>query len=165
MVLLYLVLSFSRREQRLMEFLNLYCITFFATCILMLLVPAAGAYAYHHPNREMFDGFSIDAGMWHYETFTMLRTEQSPLLKFEHMKGLVTFPSFHTALAIITAYSARDIAFIRLPAVILNGIVIISTLPEGGHFLVDVVAGAIVAVIAIAFARSERVVRLTKSPS
>jgi membrane-associated phospholipid phosphatase len=153
MVLLYILLSFSRREEQLAELLTLFCVTFGATCFLMLLVPAAGAYPYYQPRRELFDGFSADAGMWHYEVFNLLRTAPSPVLKLEYMKGLVTFPSFHTALAIITAYAARDIPFIALPAAILNGIVIVSTLPEGGHFLVDVLAGAIIALVGIALAR------------
>ena len=149
MMLLCVLLSFRRWQQRLSEFLSLFSVTFVATCFLMLLVPAAGAYPYYSPSREMFDGFSADAGMWHYQAFTMLRTEPTSLLRLENMKGLVTFPSFHTALAIITAYAARGIPFVRFPAVILNVIVIISTLPEGGHFLVDVLAGAFVAVAAI----------------
>jgi len=153
MVLLYLLLSFGRQEQQLAEFLSLFCTTFFITCFLMLLVPAAGAYAFYHPSRDAFDGFSQDAGMWHYEVFTMLRAEPKPVLKFEYMKGLVTFPSFHTALAIVTAYAARNIRLIAGPAVVLNGIVIVSTLPEGGHFLVDVLAGAMIAGVAIGLAR------------
>ena len=155
MLLLYLLLIFNRRERRLAEFLSLFCLTFLATACLMLLVPAAAAYPYYQPSREIFDGFSFDAGMWHYEAFTKLRTEPIHVLKLEYMRGLVTFPSFHTALAIITAYATRNIHFVALPAVVLNGIVIISTLPEGGHFLVDVLAGVLVAVLAIGLSRWE----------
>jgi len=162
MLFLYLLLSFGRREARLAEFLSLFCLTFSATCFLMLLVPAAGAYSHYHPSREAFDGFSVDAGMWHYQTFTMLRTQSAAVIKMEHLKGLVTFPSFHTALAIITAYAVRNIRFIVLPAVVLNGIVIISTLPEGGHFLVDVLAGAVIALGAIGLSRGPPFGRLMK---
>ena len=165
MVLLYILLSFSRREEQLAEFLTLFCFTFVATCFLMLLVPAAGAYPYYQPRRELFDRFSGDAGMWHYEVFTLLRTEPAPVLKLEHMKGLVTFPSFHTSLAVITAYAARSIPFIALPAVILNGFVIVSTLPEGGHFLVDVLAGAIVALVGITLVRWRRSAGIVKCRS
>ena len=153
LIMLYLVLSFSRREQRLAEFLTLYSVTFVAVCLLMLLVPAAGAYPYYRPPRALFDGFSPNAGMWHYKLFTELRTQTAIVLDFRHMEGLVTFPSFHTVLAIITAYAVRGIRFIAVPVAILNGIVIVSTVPEGGHFLVDVIAGAIIAVASIALVR------------
>jgi hypothetical protein len=145
LIFLYLLLCFSGRQRRLAEFLALSSITSVATGALMVLVPAAGAYAYYQPQRELFDGFSANAGMWHYETFSMLRTQTNAILDFRKIEGLVTFPSYHTVLAIITAYAVRGIRFFSLPAAILNGVVIVSTLPEGGHFLVDVLAGAVVA--------------------
>ena len=70
------------------------------------------------------------------------------------MQGLVTFPSFHTSLAIITTYAVRGIRFVTLPVAILNGLVIVSTLPEGGHYLIDVIAGAIISIIAIVAIRT-----------
>ena len=156
LILLYLLLSFGGRERQLAEFITLSSITSVAVGALMVIVPAAGAYAHYHPQRELFDGFSADAGMWHYETFVMLRTQATPLLDIGKMEGLVTFPSFHTVLAIIAVYAVRGMRFVALPAAILNGIVIVSTLPEGGHFLVDVLAGAIVAVLGIALVRWEQ---------
>jgi len=131
----------------------LFSITSVGVGGLMLLVPAAGAYPYYRPQRELFDGFGTHAGMWHYETLSTLRTQIAPVLDFNNIEGLVTFPSFHTVLAIITAYVCRDIWFIALPAGVLNGIVIVSTLPEGGHFLVDVLAGAGIALAGILFVR------------
>jgi membrane-associated phospholipid phosphatase len=153
---LYLLLCFSRRERRLAEFLTLLSVTSVAVGALMLLLPAAGAYAHFRPPRELFDGFSGNAGMWHYETLMRLRTQSAPLLDFRQVEGLVTFPSFHTVLAIITAYAFRGFRFLAIPAVILNGIVIVSTLPEGGHFLVDVIAGAIIAIVGVALVRWEQ---------
>lgn len=67
----------------------------------------------------------------------------------EHPEGLVTFPSFHTALAVIFAYSMRGIRYIALPVYALNAMLILATLPQGGHYLVDVVAGLAVAAMSI----------------
>ena len=50
-------------------------------------------------------------------------------------------------------YAFRGFRFTALPAAILNGIVVISTLPEGGHYLVDVIAGAIIALAGITLVR------------
>lgn len=155
MLALYLLLSFGRYERRLAEFQTLLSVTSVAVGALMLLVPAAGAYAHFRPPRELFDGFSPNAGMWHYETFLRLRAGAVPL-DFMQMEGLVTFPSFHTVLAIVTAYAFRGFRLLALPAVIINGVVIVSTLPEGGHHLVDVIAGAIIAVAGIVLVRWEQ---------
>ncbi len=164
LILLYLLLCFSGRQRRLGEFLALSSITSVAVGALMVLVPAGGAYPYYQPQRELFGGFSANAGMWHYETFSMFRTQANPLLDFGKMEGLVTFPSYHTVLAIITTYAVRGIRFIALPAAILNCIVIVSTLPEGGHFLVDVLAGAVVAGVGIALVRWEQSGWIIRAP-
>ena len=71
-----------------------------------------------------------------------------------NVQGLVTFPSFHTSLAIITTYAVRGIKVVATPVAILNGIVIISTLPEGGHYLIDLIAGAVISTIAIVAIRT-----------
>jgi membrane-associated phospholipid phosphatase len=163
-LVLYLLLSFARRERRLAEFLTLLSVTSVVTGALILLAPAAGAYAHFAPARELFDGFSSDAGMWHYETLTTLRT-QAPSLDFTKIEGLVTFPSYHTVLAIIMAYAFRGFRFIALPAVILNSIMIVSTLPEGGHYLVDIIAGAIVALAGIGVVRWEQRGRIWAAPA
>jgi len=78
----------------------------------------------------------------------------APVLEFGKEEGIVVFRSFHTTLAIITTYAARGLRYVFVPVCILNAIVIVATLPEGGHHLVDLVGGALVVVVAIAVARS-----------
>ena len=63
-------------------------------------------------------------------------------------QGLIAFPSFHTTLAIIVAYALREIRWLFVVACILNLVVILSVPTEGGHYLVDVLAGAAVAALA-----------------
>ncbi|MDJ1159486.1 phosphatase PAP2 family protein [Chelatococcus sp. SYSU_G07232] len=65
------------------------------------------------------------------------------------VEGIVTFPPFHTVLAILTAYACRDVRPLFVAAVLLNALVIVSTLPEGGHHLVDIMAGALIAGVTI----------------
>ena len=146
MLLLYIFLSLAGKRERLSEFLALLAITTLATVVINMAVPAAGAYALYSPSREAFSHFSQLAGMWHYEILLQLRTSPIPVLDFSQIEGLVTFPSFHTVLAIITTYGARDHKYLFLPVAFLNAAVIISTLPEGGHYLIDVIAGAAIAV-------------------
>jgi membrane-associated phospholipid phosphatase len=150
---LYLLLAFTDRVERMAEFLSLFAITFLVVAVIYALVPAAGAFAYYQPAQHLFNNFSPDAGMWHYEALQALRSNSGATLDLSKVQGLVTFPSFHTSLAIITAYAVRDVRFFAIPVAVLNGIVIVATLPEGGHYLVDVVAGAVIAALCIAFVR------------
>jgi membrane-associated phospholipid phosphatase len=66
---------------------------------------------------------------------------------------LVTFPSGHTILAIITTYALRGSRWTLIPAFIVNGAMLVSTIPHGGHHLFDLIVGAVIAACAIFFVR------------
>ncbi len=72
-------------------------------------------------------------------------------------KGLIGFPSFHAVMALFVAWHARELAIVRWFALGLNAVVLVATPIEGGHHVVDVLAGFAVAVLAVLFAN--RVIR------
>jgi membrane-associated phospholipid phosphatase len=73
------------------------------------------------------------------------------------MEGLITFPSFHTTLAVLFVAALRKHRLALVIGGVVNGSMLLSIPSEGGHYLVDVFAGALVAVLAIvAAARIER---------
>jgi membrane-associated phospholipid phosphatase len=150
---LYLFLSFACWWERFAEFLAVLAISSLLTGLGVTFVPAEGAYAFYAPPPEIFASFSPKAGMWHHDVLMSLRTSPAPVLEFAKAEGLVTFPSFHTTLAIITTYAVRGVRYVFIPVCVLNAIVIVATLPEGGHHLIDLFAGALIAVVAIAVAR------------
>ena len=65
------------------------------------------------------------------------------------MKGLVGFPSLHVVLALLVAWSVRQINFWRWIYLAINAVVVIATPIQGGHHLIDVIAGFPVAALAI----------------
>lgn len=65
-------------------------------------------------------------------------------------KGLVGFPSFHGALAMLVAWYAKDVKALRGPVLALNAVVLIATPIQGGHHVVDLLGGLAVACAAIA---------------
>ena len=64
-------------------------------------------------------------------------------------KGLIGFPSYHAVLALLVIAYARTIPLLRWPALLLNLVVLVATPLQGGHHLVDVLAGVPVAAIAL----------------
>ena len=159
-LLLILFLSLTTWSERLSEFLALLAMTSLITAILFALVPAVGAFDYYRPDRQLFDNFTQNAGMWHYNELIALRSGEEVEFVIGRVEGLVTFPSFHTVLAILTAYAVRDVRLLAAPVAILNAVVIVSTLPEGGHYLIDVLAGIVIAVGAIVLFRIVNAERL-----
>jgi membrane-associated phospholipid phosphatase len=69
-------------------------------------------------------------------------------LDLQQAQGIVTFPSFHTAWALIITASLWNSAW-RWPAVVLNTLVITSTVTTGGHYVIDVLAGIVIAMVVI----------------
>lgn len=61
-----------------------------------------------------------------------------------NVTGLVTFPSFHTVCAILFVMTAAQFPAFRIPALTINILMIAATPVEGGHYLVDLLAGAAV---------------------
>jgi len=68
------------------------------------------------------------------------------------VEGIVTFPSFHTTLAILFTNTVRGRRCFR-PVLLLNALMIISVFSEGAHYFVDVLGGLALAVVAIGVAR------------
>lgn len=145
--------TIMHRFERLFEFNALMVVSLAITGLIMALVPAGGAYTYFQPTPEMFDNFTSEAGMWHYAELMRLRSGEPVAILVSEAKPLVTFPSFHTALGILIVYSVRGTRMLVIPAAVLNSLMIVATIPEGGHHFIDVVAGTIVALASIAIIR------------
>ena len=64
-------------------------------------------------------------------------------------KGLIGFPSYHAVLALLVVWYARSIPVARWIALGVNAVVLIATPIQGGHHVVDVLAGFAVAALAI----------------
>jgi hypothetical protein len=69
-------------------------------------------------------------------------------------KGLIGFPSYHAVLALLVAWHARTLPVIRWFAFGINALVMVATPIQGGHHVVDVLAGFVVAALAILIADS-----------
>ncbi|TPK85402.1 phosphatase PAP2 family protein [Mesorhizobium sp. B2-4-17] len=151
LLLLPAILALTARSDRLEEFVAHYGVAGCLMCLVTMAVPAAGAFEFYHPSPEILSSFGPGASTRHLEQLHALRTLKPFLL--EHPEGLVSFPSFHSTLAGIFAYSMRGIRYISLPVYALNAMLILATFPEGGHYLVDVLAGLAVAAVAIQFVR------------
>jgi membrane-associated phospholipid phosphatase len=142
-------LSIRGCGERLSEFLALLCLSSLGLAVGMLLVPAAGAFVYFEPAPQLFDNFTAGGEMWPFlDAFNGLRDGSLTKIDVSSVQGVVSFPSFHTMLGIITTYALRDTRALLIPAAILNGTMIVATLPVGGHYLADALVGAAISIAA-----------------
>jgi hypothetical protein len=81
------------------------------------------------------------------------------------MKGIIAFPSFHAVLAALFTYAHRGWRGFA-PVAALNTVMLATIPSEGGHYLVDVIAGLAIAGVAILLVRmTQPVERAVMRPS
>ncbi len=147
------------------RFLLLFATTASVVCVLAALAPALGAYVFHPLDPQTLERLpTTDTGRWHLTQFLAARSGELKILDPLKLEGVVTFPSFHAALAVILTHSLRCIPWLGFPALLLNGVMLVSTIAIGGHYLVDVIAGVLIAIIAIAAIRPN-LSTMTDSPA
>lgn len=153
MILVALYLTLRGQTRRLDEFVTLFILTGTATAAIAGLLPAAGAYAHFAPPFELFDRLKPGAGYTYLEHFYAIRDGSMRQLPLTDSQGIVTFPSFHTAVSLILIYVMRRTGPWFLPVVIWNLGIIATTPFDGAHYIADVLGGALVTAGAIAFVR------------
>jgi hypothetical protein len=137
-VAVLLIGSIAHTGDRNGEFLWQFGIGLILTCALFIFTPALGKIG--HVGSYMETLTTIRGGLW-------------TVLDYSRAEGIVTFPSFHTTLAILFVYAVRRHRWALAVFVPLNVLLLAATPTVGGHYLVDSPAGAIIAVASIAVTR------------
>ncbi len=75
------------------------------------------------------------------------------LISPKDIKGLVAFPSYHIVLACTAVYAARTLKWVLPVYLVLNALIVPGIFIHGGHHLIDLPAGIIVAATGIFLAR------------
>lgn len=130
------------RAARLWTFARLFSVSLLACVILSALVPAAGTYAHHAPGRIPAGHLETVGAVWHLDVLRALREGGLDTIALSEIRGLVTFPSFHACLAVLTAWALAPLPVIGPLAVLLNAAIVVAAIGAGGHYLPDILAGA-----------------------
>jgi hypothetical protein len=125
----YRDLDFYNYELLLNNFVSLLI-----TMAIFLLFPAIG---HREPGREL-----------EVQVLLALRGGGPWSFDLAQLQGLISFPSYHTVLALLLTYAHRR-SLLLAPIALVNGIMLFSVPSFGGHYLIDIIAGAAVALLAI----------------
>jgi len=148
--LLFLLLVLGREPaRRSQELMALFMATALFCTAVGAFFPAVAAMAYYAPPAALFDHIGPHTGSYHLAALHALRSDPAHLLDLARMPGLVTFPSFHTAMGVVAIYCARGTRWLFWPMVAVNALMISATPVFGSHYGIDVIAGAAVAIAAI----------------
>ena len=148
-----LILGFTGRLRELERFCTAFALAAAAVVLVSGLMPALGVY----PGLGIAPGrFAAIAPRDVYTNAAVLADLRHGGLRsfgLDEIYGIISFPSFHTVGGVLVATALWRVSWARWPVLALDAAMIAATPVFGGHYMVDVLAGAGVALAAIAAAR------------
>lgn len=148
-----LVLGLTGNHVRLQRFTMATLLTLFVVAIMSALIPAIGTYQLYDLPTE-FATYKATGYLIQLERLPLIRDGGLHVLVVSQIGGIVTFPSFHAAAAVLALWAWWGVWWMRPWALMMCALMLIATPLLGGHYFVDIFAGVAVAGIAIALASS-----------
>jgi PAP2 superfamily len=134
------LLAFLRRTTDLHRFLLVGFVMMFATLLVWWNFPSIGPTGYIAVPADIADRIGLVTTNQVGATLLRWAYEGNALITTDIVTGVVAFPSFHIGMACMVAWFCRRTpAF--WPALVLNTLMIPATIVQGGHHLVDILAG------------------------
>jgi hypothetical protein len=134
-VLSTLYLAWNDKEYRIRELVLNSMIAMLITVVVFSLIPTLGPASAIPALRHAYDDYLAELMALREGSFTML--------DLAHLKGIIAMPSYHTVMALLLTYVHRR-SRLFLPALLLNGLLVLSIPIVGGHYVCDMIAGAAV---------------------
>lgn len=147
--LLIICLGWQRRSADIYKFSLVLVLAGGITVAFWTLYPSFGPYMVYSLSRGVTARLDVLATTeYQHGLYFLLQHGPGRLSPYE-LKGLVAFPSYHTAFAVMAAWYARSLRGWRWPFFVFNAGIVIATPIQGGHHLIDVIGGIGVAAVSI----------------
>ena len=147
-----IVLGLTENYVRLQNFTMACILTVCATAVVSSLVPAFGTYHQYGLPTD-FSGFNATGYLVQLDRLPPVRDGTLRILNISHLGGIITFPSFHAAAAVLALWGFWGVWWMRPLSLITNLGMLMATPLLGGHYFVDVLAGVGFAALAIVVAK------------
>jgi membrane-associated phospholipid phosphatase len=151
-ILLVAALILLNRSDRVAVFVTAWAICLSVAVAIFPFAPALGGYLYFGIRETAMPDVLVASAWDHVNVLGALRNGTLRALSPETLEGIITFPSFHAGGAVMLAWGYWHAGKLRWPALGLNLVMLPSSIFIGGHYLVDVVAGGVIAVLSILLA-------------
>ncbi len=127
----------------------------FLSCFVIVAVAAPfaakGPFGYFDVSPELYRDLApvitVEAKNW-FTHLTELRDGTFRELGRGVYEGIVEFPSFHTALSVLMILALRGCGAVFWISGFYNLLILLTVPIDGGHYLVDMIAGGVIALIA-----------------
>jgi len=143
------LLGLMNRKDRLRDMFWLFLICGLLACLGTLLLPALG------PSKF----FNIDTSAGFVPVMEHLLSGRDLTFALSSMKGVVSFPSFHTAMALAYVWAFRGTGPVGWAMAGLNLVMLCSVPYFDGHYLMDMIAGAAAMLLSLALVKAAPALR------
>ena len=147
-----ILLGLTKNYDRLQQFTLACILTAAVTVLVSAFLPAIGTYQQYGIPADT-EIFKASGYLVQVDEIPAVRDGSLRVLSFETLSGIVTFPSFHAAAAVLALWALWGVWWMRPFALIAYGGMLLVTPLVGGHYFADVFAGCGVAILAILAAR------------
>ena len=147
------VLGLAGLTHRLQQFALAWAVALVGTVLVFPFLPAVGGDPHHGLTPADFPFIRVPAPFMYGKVLLAARDGSMSELGILALEGIVAFPSFHTAAAVLLAWAFWGVRSVRWPALALNVAMIASCPFIGAHYIVDLIAGAALAWGAIRIAQ------------
>lgn len=152
-IILFICLLFIRKHTaHAQRFMIIFYVSGLICITLSAFFPAVGIYIHDNIQPQQFAYLHPAAARVHESVLMALRGHSLTNLTFP-LRGLITFPSFHTSIALLLIYASLPFRRLRWIMIPLNIAMVFSTPIDGGHYLVDVLAGMVITSMAMYIAQ------------
>jgi len=128
------------------EFLLATTIASIAGSCALAILPAAGPWVGYH-----FHPYWNQA--WYIHELNALRSAAPFAANPDYTCGLITFPSFHIALATLSVFALWPFRWVRPVALFVAMLIAVATVTTGWHYICDGIAGLLLALASISAAK------------
>ncbi|MBB4194237.1 membrane-associated phospholipid phosphatase [Rhizobium aethiopicum] len=150
LLFLPVVLSLCGHRARAYQVVGTYGLICVIASFITIWYPALGTYTDFAVNPGDLKNINGMLGLEYVPQILAVRDDPHFVLQLEHASGIISFPSVHAAVAVLCCWGAWTIRWTRFPMIFLNTLMLLSAITEGGHYIVDLIAGIGVAGFSIA---------------
>jgi hypothetical protein len=144
-------LAVTKNIQALEKFILAGVISLIMTAGLFALFPATTAWTWlglSDTEVSSFRYLTLSSDNWIRELIQIRAGGARNLRDFQGL-GLTAFPSFHCVAALLFIWATWKVRLIRIPMLTANLLMLVATPITGGHYVVDLAAGAVVMLAAV----------------
>ena len=155
-------LSATKKVQALEKFILAGLVSLVMTVGIFVLFPATTAWTYLQVSDAEVSAFhhlTLSSQDWIGKLIQIRQGDAANLKKLDG-NGLIAFPSFHCTAALLFVWSTWTIGWLRVPMMAVCLALLIATPIFGGHYISDMIAGAVVMVVSVRITQSLYVLML-----